>query len=307
MGRLRGLSVGLGLGLLLSGCYPNVSEPWWNQSTGQRPAHSQNPRQPLPQPLPPGMIEVAKGETVYALSRRYNVGVREIIDANNLQAPFKLLAGQRLKLPPAALAQATPQPQPQSPAQQVQAQPLPPPAAPPPSQQESRPVPAAAFPPPITGAQAATLPPSAAPILNARPEPAVMPEPKPKAGKGFLWPVRGELVESFGTSGKGQNNDGINIAARKGEYVRASENGVVVYAGSELKGFGNLLLVKHQNGWVSAYAHNELLLVGKGDSVARGQAIARVGASGHVKSPQLHFELRHNSKPVDPLGQLVEG
>jgi murein DD-endopeptidase MepM/ murein hydrolase activator NlpD len=300
MGKMRGLSVGIGLGLLLSGCYANVPDPWWNKP-GQQAQRPQTAQVKQNAPLPPGTIEVAKGETVYALSRRFNVGVREIIDLNGLQAPFKLLAGQRLKLPQAAPAQ---QPQPIQQQQQLQ-QPSSPPVL------ETKPLPSPAFPPPIAGAQAATPPsePILTSVARVGPEPSLpfMPEPRPKAGKGFLWPLKGDLIEGFGNTGKGQNNDGINIAASRGAFVRASENGVVVYAGSELKGFGNLLLVKHQNGWVSAYAHNELLLVGKGDSVARGQAIARVGATGHVKSPQLHFELRHNSKPVDPTTQLVEG
>lgn len=278
--------MGLMLGTLLSGCYPNVSEPWWNQtsSPSQRPQAIQQ-RQSQPQPLPPGMIEVARGDSVYGLAKRHHVGVREIIDANGLEAPFKLLVGQRLKIPQLA----PPLPPPQQPLQ--------------PSRQgvAAASLPAPAFPPPIASAQASTLPPEQ--TLPVKSEP----EPRPKAGKGFLWPVKGQLVEGFGVTGKGQNNDGINISAQRGAYVRASENGVVVYAGSELKGFGNLLLVKHQDGWVSAYAHNEMLLVGRGDRVQRGQAIARVGASGHVKSPQLHFELRHNSRPIDPVTQLVEG
>lgn len=290
----------MGLGLLLSGCYPNVSEPWWNQQGGQRPA-GQAQRQQA-QPLPPGFIEVAKGETVYALSRRFNVGVREIIDVNNLQPPFKLLAGQRLRIPNA-------QPMPQLAQRTQTSRDLP-------MTVETRSLPGPAYPPPPAAQTSASpapqqtqTPPEPTPAARPGPELAaiVIPEPKPKAGKGFLWPLRGEVIETFGATGKGQNNDGINIAAKRGDFVRASENGVVVYAGSELKGFGNLLLVKHQSGWVSAYAHNEMLLVGKGDSVKRGQAIARAGASGHVKTPQLHFELRHESKPVDPLTQLVEG
>lgn len=280
--------MGLMLGTMLSGCYSGVSEPWWNQTSlpSQRPQASQQ-RQSQSQPLPPGMIEVARGDSVYALSRRHGVGVREIIDANGLEAPFKLLVGQRLKIP--QLAPPSPPPPPQQ------------------LQQPTRPsvaassLPAPAFPPPIASAQASTLPLEPVPLARSEPE------PRPKAGKGFLWPLKGELVEGFGVTGKGQNNDGINISAQRGAYVRAAENGVVVYAGSELKGFGNLLLVKHPDGWVSAYAHNEMLLVGRGDRVQRGQAIARVGASGHVKSPQLHFELRHNSKPIDPVTQLVEG
>ena len=105
----------------------------------------------------------------------------------------------------------------------------------------------------------------------------------------------------------GQFNDGINIAAPLGAAVRATDNGTVAYAGNELRGFGNLLLVKHADGWISAYAHNNELLVKPGDRVRKGQTIARVGATGSVASPQLHFELRRGKSPVDPQKHLVRG
>jgi murein DD-endopeptidase MepM/ murein hydrolase activator NlpD len=100
------------------------------------------------------------------------------------------------------------------------------------------------------------------------------------------------------------HNDGINIAAPKGTPVRAADNGVVVYVGNELRGFGNLVLIKHADNWVTAYAHNETTLVSRGDKVKRGQAIARVGNSGSVAEPQLHFEIRQGTRAVDPMGLL---
>ncbi len=120
----------------------------------------------------------------------------------------------------------------------------------------------------------------------------------------FLWPVNGKIVSPFGPKDGGLHNDGINIAAPLGTPIHAADNGVVVYAGNELRGFGNLLLVRHVDGWVSAYAHCDALLVKRGDNVKRGQVIARVGQSGNVTSPQLHFELRRGAEAVDPLPQL---
>ena len=108
------------------------------------------------------------------------------------------------------------------------------------------------------------------------------------------------MLSRFGTIGKGLQNDGINILARRGTPVRAVQNGVVAYAGNELRGFGNLLLVKHSGGWISAYAHNSELLVRTGQNVRRGQVISKVGRTGSVDKPQLHFELRRGNRAVDP-------
>ena len=124
------------------------------------------------------------------------------------------------------------------------------------------------------------------------------------SGGKFLWPVNGKIVSRFGAKDGGLHNDGLNIAAPQGTPVRAAENGVVAYAGNELRGFGNLLLIRHADGWMSAYAHNDALLVQRGDRVARGQTIARVGRTGNVATPQLHFELRRGAGPVDPLPHL---
>jgi murein DD-endopeptidase MepM/ murein hydrolase activator NlpD len=122
----------------------------------------------------------------------------------------------------------------------------------------------------------------------------------------FTWPVSGKIISTFGPAAGGTHNDGINISAPEGATVAAAESGVVAYAGNELRGFGNLLLVKHDGGWVTAYAHNQVLLVKKGDKVRRGQAIARVGATGGVTGAQLHFELRSGTKAVDPLDHLPQ-
>ncbi len=129
-------------------------------------------------------------------------------------------------------------------------------------------------------------------------------EPAARGDRTFLWPVTGKVVSEFGPTEDGLHNDGINIAAPRGTPVRAAENGVVVYAGNELRGFGNMLLIRHADGFVTAYAHNESLLVARGDTVERGEIIARVGATGNVESPQLHFEIRVGTDAVDPREYL---
>ena len=120
----------------------------------------------------------------------------------------------------------------------------------------------------------------------------------------FLWPLRGKIVSGYGAKEGGLFNDGINISAARGQTVIAAGDGVVVYAGNEIRGFGNLVLIKHAKGWMTAYAHNDRLLVKRGNHVRRGQPIAKVGNSGSVSSPQLHFEIRHGSRPVDPVKYL---
>jgi murein DD-endopeptidase MepM/ murein hydrolase activator NlpD len=121
----------------------------------------------------------------------------------------------------------------------------------------------------------------------------------------FRWPVHGRVVSAFGSRTNGAQNDGINVAVPEGTPVKAAEDGVVAYAGNELKGYGNLVLVRHSNGYVSAYANASELLVKRGDSVKRGQTIARAGQTGNVSSPQLHFEIRKGSTPVDPTKYLA--
>lgn len=120
----------------------------------------------------------------------------------------------------------------------------------------------------------------------------------------FLWPLRGKIVSGYGAKDGGLFNDGINIAAKRGESVVAAGDGVVVYAGNEIRGFGNLVLIKHAKGWMTAYAHNDRLLVRRGERVRRGQPIAKAGSSGGVASPQLHFEVRKGSHAVDPVKYL---
>ena len=119
-------------------------------------------------------------------------------------------------------------------------------------------------------------------------------------GQGFLWPLRGKVLSRYGSKQGGLRNDGINIAAPRGSKVRAAASGIVAYAGNEIRGFGKLVLIKHEGDLITAYGHNSDLLVRRGDVVQKGQVIARVGTSGGVDVPQLHFEIREGRKAVDP-------
>jgi murein DD-endopeptidase MepM/ murein hydrolase activator NlpD len=133
-----------------------------------------------------------------------------------------------------------------------------------------------------------------------------LPTPDPMSGNSFRWPVKGRVIAEFGARPDGGHNDGIDVAVPQGTSVKAAENGVVAYAGNELKGYGNLVLIRHSNNWVSAYAHNDEILVERGDQVRRGQVIAKAGNSGQVSQPQLHFELRKGSRPVDPTKFMTQ-
>jgi murein DD-endopeptidase MepM/ murein hydrolase activator NlpD len=259
-----------------------------------------------------GTILVRPGDTVLGIARHYGVPPQSIIAANRLVPPYRLLVGQTLLLPGAdatgPIAAAAPrsvparvaQPQPpQAPTITAEAGPLadPPridsPEVPPSEHPATRfGVTAANQSPPVHAAAAAIVPPR---------------EPPPAArsgAHGFVWPVRGRIIEAYGSGSNGTQNDGINIAARAGAPVYAAAAGEVVYVGNELRGYGNLVLIKHEGGYLTAYAHNATLMVRKGDRVARGQVIALVGATGQVREPQLHFEIRYGRDPVDPMQYL---
>lgn len=141
---------------------------------------------------------------------------------------------------------------------------------------------------------------------SGAPSPLLRPKHTPTSftpvasAKGFAWPVSGKVLSEFGPKEGGLYNDGINISAPKGSTVRAAANGTVVYAGNELRGYGNLLLIKHTDGYMTAYAHNDKILVKKGDQVHIGDIIAHVGNTGNVDSPQLHFSLRKGRKALNP-------
>lgn len=275
---------------------------------------------------------VARGETLYGLSRRYRTDLASLARVNNLSPPYGIYDGQVLRLPgqEVAMAPATPPPSPvtgSSPVPNresgISVQEVPPPPSlgtateasptasspvPPPSPPAAAP-PSTAAPSSRDAAPAGTAPPSHPPpppvVQNDPPPPQTAAITPPRTGSGqFLWPAKGRLLSGFGPKPGGQHNDGINIEVAQGSPVRAAESGTVIYAGNELRGYGNLLLIRHAGGWVTAYAHNEQLLVRRGAQVARGQVIAHAGSSGGVGSPQVHFEIRRGREAVDPLRYL---
>jgi murein DD-endopeptidase MepM/ murein hydrolase activator NlpD len=230
---------------------------------------------------------VNKGDTLHSIARRYHVSVAELTRSNKLDAGAKLKLGMRLNVPAKVAAAA-------------------------PVALVAAPQPVAA-PPAAAPKLASAAPPQSARLAQA--SPAAEDDAPPAATKAsettgalptFRWPVRGKVIAGYGAKTNGKANDGINLAVPEGTPVKAAEDGVVAYAGNELKGYGNLVLVRHANGYVTAYAHASELLVKRGDPIKRGQVIAKSGQSGEVASPQLHFEIRKGSNPVDPL-QFLNG
>ncbi len=258
------------------------------------------------------VIRVNKGDTLYALSRAHNIPVRDLIKANNLRAPYDLAVGQRLNLPVAHVHTVQKGETGYSISRQygVTVSAL---------MTENK----VKYPYRLSVGQKLTLPGGAelktaantsssasTPSSTARRQ-AVRPAVSsaaapPRSGTGFHWPVEGKIASRYGPKQGGLHNDGINILAKQGSPVHASESGVVVYASNALEGYGNLLLVRHQGGWMTAYAHNERLLVRPGQKVGKGEVIARVGTTGSVTVPQLHFEIRKGRQALDPLKYLRE-
>jgi lipoprotein NlpD len=271
-----------------------------------------------PEVVPAGTVVVGKGETLYALSRRINVEVGDLVRANALEPPYGLRAGQTLTIPAAryhrvrpgetafAIARAYSVDQAlfarlnglEAPYAVKLGQRLKLPAA---LSLEER---AAQFTLAIPKAKMPAAP-SAPPEPASAPPPVDPPEaPSATRAVAFLWPVDGRVISRFGPKPGGRFNDGINIAAPMNAPIRAAAPGVVAYVGDRLSAFGNLLLIKHSDGWVTAYAHCAEILVKRGDTVTAGEVVARVGRTGVVDSPQLHFEIRQGRRPLDPLGQL---
>ncbi len=216
---------------------------------------------------------VAKGDTLYNISKRYNVDMSSLSRVNNLDAPYALRIGQRLILPGSVVDKSASY----STASAAPAKP------------------AAKKSTSWWGSSKKTTPAKAS---------YSKPVPVKKRNSKFAWPVKGPVVSNYGNIGKGRTNDGINIKAPLGTAVKAADAGTVAYAGNELKGFGNLILVKHNDGWITAYAHNDKILVKKGQKVRKGEKISTVGSTGGVNTPQLHFEIRAGKKAVNPRAYL---
>ncbi len=288
---------------------PPRVKPATRAATGITPEKSERPSTYVVQP----------GETLGGIAGRYGLRSTDLLAANNLDNANRIRSGQKLIIPAGPVTAAAPAkpttaaaapsvdntvtgaiPRPKPIVTASRATPVKAPATPEPQKPKdqyatrTRPVAPAVESPSKSSGSAVTE-------NNV----ATTSSDTANATKGmFRWPVRGRVIQQFGTQVNGQHNDGINLEVPEGTSVKAAEAGKVIYAGNELKGYGNLVLIRHRNGWVTAYAHASKLMVARGEEVRRGQIIARAGATGSVSRPQLHFELRRGSQPIDPLPYL---
>jgi murein DD-endopeptidase MepM/ murein hydrolase activator NlpD len=259
---------------------------------------------------PPREYRVRSGDSLYAISRMFNVSTSDIAHLNNLKEPYALEGGETLRLP--TLTSKTV-------AVPVARKPLPPEGAvQTPPRQPADVYAGSATPPPVGKPEILTSSASSIPVAppdNIKPEPihvAKAPEEPPakktpitaqvpkRSSSRFLKPVEGKIISAYGPKEGGLHNDGMNIRAAAGTPVKAAENGVVVYAGNELEASGNLVIIRHQDRWMTAYAHMDKVLIKRGDTVKRGQSIGTVGSTGSVDSPQLHFEVRRGTEAINP-------
>jgi lipoprotein NlpD len=243
----------------------------------------------------PGEHVVSRGETLYAISRMYGVPVHTLVAWNNLARPEQIEVGQVLRV---AVPEAAAEPLASTGMQA--AAPLPEVKYEPRGGKEAWSEEAwARLQPQAAGSVAGSIPSA----TISRPE---LSTPEPNASEGWMWPVKGAIISRFdeATGGDGKvRNKGIDIAGTPGTPVLASAAGEVAYANNALRGFGNMIIIKHNNEYLTAYAHNRVILVKVGDTVARGQKIAELGSSD-TDRPKLHFELRKQGTPIDPLKYL---
>lgn len=243
---------------------------------------------------PPQDYRVRAGDTLYGISRLFGVSSTEVARLNNIQSPYIVQQGSVLRLPSATrhaqksakLAQATSTEMTRAPVQNVESSVLPP-------DEPKMAMIKDGVPLPQSKPQAYHKPKSVkvTKVIGATPK---------RASSKFLSPVRGKIISNYGAKKNGLHNDGINIAAARGTSVIAAENGVVVYAGNALKGSGNLVLVRHENQWMTAYGHLDRISVAKGQVIKRGSILGKVGSTGSVATPQLHFEVRRGTTAMNP-------
>ena len=226
---------------------------------------------------PAGSHVVAPGETLNSIARLYHKPVMVIARANNIPPDTMVRVGEHIVIPEMGERPAPVAPRAEAP-------------APPPNTVAT-----------IESPHSARIATPSAPVAEDNPLKAAE---AASAMPSFRWPVRGRIIAAFGPKPNGLQNDGINLAVPEGTPIKAAEDGVVAYAGNELKGYGNLVLVRHANGFVTAYANASEILVKRGETVKRGQVIAKSGETGNVTSPQLHFEIRKGATPVDPAQYL---
>jgi lipoprotein NlpD len=266
--------------LLAAGCGTQKPAPVVDRSGTVPPAKTERPAAPPTTAAPAartardGIYTVQRGDTLFSIAGSFGVDARELARWNGLTDAAALTVGQTLRVvPPAGVAVA-----PVTPAAggATEVRPLPPPGT------EPAPGPAAAA-PAVPGA--------------AAPRPAEA--PKAESSVQWQWPAPGKVIETFDET----RNKGIDLAGNEGDPVNAAADGEVVYVGNALRGYGNLVIVKHNDEFISAYAHNRQVLVKQGQQVKRGQRIAEFGRSDATRV-KLHFEIRRQGKPVDPLRYL---
>lgn len=231
-------------------------------------------------------VEVQAGDTLYSLSRKYSVPVNDLAVMNKLNPPFALQIGQKIRVPNLEQAMVARDVVIENKAKQEHIQ----------EKQQS-------------GEKGRIQ--SKTEVETVKTEKKISSDPTKKLPKinarsssKFSWPVRGKILSAYGAKNNGLFNDGVNIASAKGTSVVAAENGVVAYAGNEIKGMGNLIIVQHESGWMTVYAHLDSMNVKRGTKVSVGQKIGTVGETGKVDSPQLHFEIRKGTKAYDPISYM---
>ena len=251
---------------------------------------------------------VASGDTLFSLGRQFGMSPYAIADANGLPHNAQLVLGQKVRIPAGGEAKpAVAAAKPAAPkAATAAAGTLPAATGAEGTGQQTAANTTAPAPQPIPGSDQADVA-AAAPPPAAEAGGQQVAEGAPIAGApGMRWPVRGKIISGFGPKANGLKNEGINIAVPEGTSIRAAADGVVAYSGNELKGYGNLVLIRHEDGYVTAYAHASELFVKRGDTVKRGDVIAKAGQTGSVSSPQLHFEVRKGAVALDPMKFLSQ-
>ena len=270
--------------MMLAACAGQRPAPVVDRSGSDRRAAAPPPQAALPREAKDGIYTVRSGDTLANVSASFGIDAGELARWNELAEGSALRPGQSLRvIPPAEVATVSPIAR----SGQAEVRPLPPPGAE---------VPAAPTPLPPTPAVPA-IPPAATSPSTAAAAPEVT---RPPSGAApWQWPAAGRVIETFDDP----RNKGIDIAGNEGAPVVAAADGEVVYVGSAVRGYGNLVIVRHNDDFITAYAHNRKVLVAEKQTVKRGQTIAELGRSD-ADRPKLHFELRHQGKPVDPLKYL---
>lgn len=271
------------------------------------PARSATP--PTPARVQLQTVTVGAGDTLYSISRKYSVPVNDLAVMNDLVAPFRLTVGQKLRVPNLQAAAAAKAPSAPASASSAASEYGTPKNASP--ARNATPAKSDAAAKNNLKKEPQKQTPAQSQKTAAAPKAKISSDPKQKlpviaarSSSKFSWPVRGKILSAFGTKPNGLVNDGINIAASRGTTVKAAENGVVAYAGNEVKGMGNLIIIQHSGGWMTVYAHLDSMALRRGARVNVGQKIGTVGASGKVDRPQLHFEIRKGTKAYNPSQYL---